>query len=72
MRVGKATYYADPAAVPAPLQAMARATSPDTFDCLVFDKKGNVVVRVDGYQTIPLPAPLPDAIAATLRDAFNG
>ncbi len=72
MRVGKATYYADPAAVPAPLQAMARATSPDTFDCVVFDKKGNVVVRVDGYQTIPLPAPLPDAIAATLADAFNG
>jgi hypothetical protein len=41
------------------------------FDCVVVDAAGTVVVRLDGYHTIPLPSPIPDDVAADLHAAFR-
>ncbi len=42
------------------------------FDCAVLDADGHVVLALEGYATIPLPAPLPDDVSAPLRGAFAG
>jgi hypothetical protein len=54
----------------APLSAVARQVGPDRFDCFVVDAAGNVLVRLDGYGTVPLPTPIPDSVAADLRATF--
>lgn len=45
--------------------------APGCIDCRVVDAAGNVIVRLDGYATIPPPAPIPPAVAAGLRAAFG-
>jgi hypothetical protein len=50
---------------------VAQPVAAGGFDCAVVDAKGNVFVRLDGYRTIPLPTPIPDAVAADLRAAFS-
>jgi len=70
LRVGSARVLADPAKAKGGLHAVARETAPGCFDCRVIDAKGNVIVRLDGYATIPLPAPIPEAVAGSLRAAF--
>ncbi|MBI4944641.1 MAG: SDR family NAD(P)-dependent oxidoreductase [Actinobacteria bacterium] len=42
------------------------------FDCAVVDAQGHVVLALDGYATVPLPAPLPDDVSAPLRGVFAG
>ncbi len=70
MRVGSARVLADPATVSGPLHAVAHEVTPGVFDCVVVDTDGTVVARLDGYETIALPAPIPDDVAADLRATF--
>ncbi len=53
--------------------ALARPseTGPDGFDCLVVDSGGLVVLRMDGYHTVPLPVPLPADVVAPMQAAFK-
>jgi hypothetical protein len=69
--VGGARVIGDPAAVTGQLRAVARQTGPDRFDCMVIDDDGAVVVRLDGYRTVPLPAPVPEAVSAALRIVYR-
>ncbi len=68
MRVGRASWQATP---DGPVRAVARETSAGVFDCVVVDSSGTVVARLDGYETIPLPAPIPDAVAAALHATYR-
>jgi hypothetical protein len=68
MRVGRASWPAAPAG---PVHAIARETSAGRFDCVVVDSSGTVVARLDGYETIPLPAPIPDAVASALHATYR-
>jgi hypothetical protein len=70
LHVGSARLLRDPAKASGPLHATARQTAPGCFDCRVIDAKGNVIVRLDGYRSIPLPTPIPAAVAADLRTVF--
>ncbi len=67
MRVGSARVVGDPATAKGKLRARANETSPGVFDCVVVDAEGTVIVRLDGYRTVPLPAPIPDDVAADLH-----
>ena len=69
MRVGRARVVGDGTA--RPLHAHARETEPGVFDCVVVDTDGNVVVQLDGYRTIPLPAPIPDDVGADLHATYR-
>jgi hypothetical protein len=71
LRVGRARVLRDPAKARGPLHALARQTAPGCFDCSVIDAEGNVIVRLDDYRTIPLPTPVPAAVAATLQATFR-
>jgi hypothetical protein len=71
MRVGSASVLADPATATGGLHAVAHEIAPGVFDCVVVDADGTVVVRLDGYETIALPAPIPDDVAADLHAAFS-
>ncbi len=60
-----------PATVDGGLYAVARPETGDgVFDCVVIDAEGRVILAVDGYATVPLPAPLPDDVSAPLRSVF--
>jgi NAD(P)-dependent dehydrogenase (short-subunit alcohol dehydrogenase family) len=54
----------------ATLYGVAHQTGDSVFDCLVIDGEGRVVVRLDGYHTIPVPMPIPDEVAGALRETF--
>ena len=69
MRVGSARVVGDP--TNRPLRAHARETAPGIFDCVVVDADDNVVVHLDGYRTIPLPAPIPDDVSTDLHAAYR-
>ncbi len=71
MRVGSARVVGDPSVGVGAVRAIAREVEPGVFDCVVVDAAGTVVVRLDGYRTIPLPAPIPDDVAADLHAAFR-
>jgi NADP-dependent 3-hydroxy acid dehydrogenase YdfG len=70
-RVGSARVLCDPTSVEGRLHATARQTAPGRFDCVVMDAKGQVIVRLDDYQTVPLPTPISEAVAADLRAVFG-
>ncbi|HQR26927.1 MAG TPA: SDR family NAD(P)-dependent oxidoreductase, partial [Nocardioides sp.] len=60
-----------PTAVPeGPLVAVTRPGEHGGFDCLVVDDDGRVVVRADGYRTVPVPMPIPEDVAGALRATF--
>jgi hypothetical protein len=61
----------DPAKAKGTLHALARPSAPGRFDCWVVDSAGQVIVRLDGYLSIPLPAPIAAAVAADLQAAFG-
>jgi hypothetical protein len=51
------------------LVAIARPT-PGThgvFDCQVLDPDGRVLLRLDGYRTVPMPGPLTEDVRAPLH-----
>jgi hypothetical protein len=53
----------------ASLVAIARPASggEGVFDCEVLDPDGRVLLRLDGYHTVPMPGPLTDDVRAPLR-----
>jgi len=63
--------YAVPAEGP-DLVATARPNGRRGFDCVVCDGAGTVVLRVEGYGTVPLPDPLPADVHAPIRSAMRG
>jgi hypothetical protein len=71
MRVGSARVIGDPMSADGPLYARATEIEAGVFDCVVSDATGAVVVRLDGYRTVPLPAPIPDDVAADLHATFR-
>ncbi|HYN34421.1 MAG TPA: polyketide synthase dehydratase domain-containing protein, partial [Ilumatobacteraceae bacterium] len=71
MRVGSARVLAVPSASGGVLHAVAHQTAPGVFDCVVVDSEGTVVVRLDGYETVPLPMPIDDSVAADLHATFR-
>lgn len=58
-----------PATRPAPDAALVAVVrpGPSGFAGMVLDGDGRVVLRVDGYRTVPLPAPLTDEVRGPLR-----
>jgi hypothetical protein len=70
--VGSARVLLDPAGAAGALQATALQTAPGCFDCAVIDAAGQVILRLDGYRTVPLPAPIAQRAAADLRAVFRG
>ncbi len=71
-RIGSARLLGDPSEASQPLHAVAHQISTGVFDCVVVDADGAVLVRLDGYETIPLPAPISEAVAAGLHETFRG
>jgi hypothetical protein len=71
MRVGSAQVVGDPATAKGKLRARANETSPGVFDCAVVDAEGTMIVRLDGYRTVPLPATIPDDVAADLHATYR-
>jgi hypothetical protein len=53
------------------VRSVARQGAPDAFDCVVVNGDGTVLVRLDGYRTVPLPAPIPESVAGALRATFE-
>ncbi|MGZ4565050.1 MAG: SDR family NAD(P)-dependent oxidoreductase, partial [Mycobacterium sp.] len=53
------------------LVATARPDGHGGFDCMVHDD-GRLVLRVDGYRTVPLPEPPPADIVAPIRSVMSG
>jgi hypothetical protein len=51
----------------ADLVATARPGGDGGFDCVVHGADGQVVLRVDGYRTVPLPESVPDDVRAPIR-----
>jgi hypothetical protein len=47
------------------------AGGPGVFDCQVVDDTGRVLLRVDGYRTVPMPQPLAENVRAPLRDVMT-
>jgi hypothetical protein len=41
------------------------------FDCTVIDGGGRIVLRLDGYRTVPLPMSPPEDVVAPMRDVFT-
>ncbi len=48
-------------------ESVRDAQTPAGFDCAVLDGDGRVVLRVEDYRTVPLPAALPDEVRAPLH-----
>ena len=71
MRVGSTRVVCDPSSATGPLHARAIEIEPGVFDCTVADADGSVIVRLDGYRTVPLPVPIPDDVAADLRATYR-
>ena len=67
--VGSARVVLDPAEATRPLVAHAEVHD-GHVDALVVDDRGRVVVRLDGYTTVPLTA-VPDDVRGSLHAAFG-
>ncbi|HSK25848.1 MAG TPA: SDR family NAD(P)-dependent oxidoreductase, partial [Jiangellales bacterium] len=63
---------ADPSESAAAVVAVARPTGPGRFDCQVTDHEGHVLLRLQGYRTVPLPGGLPDEVARPLHTVMAG
>jgi NADP-dependent 3-hydroxy acid dehydrogenase YdfG len=55
----------------AELFAVAHPADDNSFDCLVLDRDGNVVLRVNGYRTIGLDDQLPADLQQPIREAMS-
>jgi hypothetical protein len=52
------------------LYAVAREVGESTYDAVVVTGDGQVVVRLDGYHSIPVPMPIPEDVAGPLTDTY--
>ncbi len=48
------------------------ATEPGSFDCRVQDLAGSVVLRLEGYRTVPMPGELAEEVRGPLREVMSG
>jgi hypothetical protein len=71
MAIGRVRLVRDPAKAGGGLQAMAWQRGPGRFDACIVDAKGQVILRLEDYRTVPLPSPIPEAVAGALRAAFR-
>ncbi len=71
MRVGRAQVLGDPSSAKGTLHARATEIESGAFDCEVVDSEGSVIVRLTGYLTVPLPAPIPDDVAGDLHQTYQ-
>jgi acyl carrier protein len=55
-----------------PLFAVVHPASDGSFDCRVVDSAGDVLVRIDGYRTVPLPGGVADDLQRPIRAAMRG
>jgi len=71
-RIERLRLWVDAAGLEAPgLLAQARCSGPGHFDCCVVDGAGRVLLTIDGYRSIPLPAPIPPQAAESLQRVFR-
>jgi hypothetical protein len=61
----------DAATAEGAVYAVARQVDEATFDCVVLDSTGRVLVRLEGYRTVPLPTSVPDDVLDPLAAAFG-
>jgi NAD(P)-dependent dehydrogenase (short-subunit alcohol dehydrogenase family) len=54
-----------------PLYAVVHPVDDESFDCRVVDADGEVLLRLDGYRTVPLPGLVPDELGEPLRTAMR-
>jgi len=54
------------------LFALVHPASDGSFDCRVVDSAGDVLVRIDGYRTVPLPGTVADDLQRPIRAAMRG
>ncbi len=54
------------------LTATARRDADGGFSCAVRDEHGALVLRLDGYRTVPLPDAPPDDVIAPMRAVLHG
>ena len=54
------------------LVATARRDGHGGFTCTVCDDDGRLVLRLDGYRTVPLPDPPPADVIAAMREVIGG
>jgi hypothetical protein len=54
------------------LVAYARPDGDGGFECVVRAADGSVVLRLEGYRTVPLPQPLPDDVRAPIQAVVQG
>jgi hypothetical protein len=52
------------------LHALVESSGEDTFDCRVVDGRGAVVVVMEGYGTITLPAAVEEGVLGAFREAM--
>ncbi|MFW2382364.1 MAG: SDR family NAD(P)-dependent oxidoreductase, partial [Acidimicrobiales bacterium] len=71
MRVDSAQVLADPSTAQGVVHARSTEIESGVFDCEVVDSEGKVIVRLNGYRTVPLPAPIPDDVAGDLHNVFQ-
>ena len=70
-RVASASSVADSSTATGSLRVVATETTVGEYTCVVVDESGTVFARLDGYQTIALPAPIPDDVAADLHATYR-
>jgi hypothetical protein len=51
--------------------AIARPRNAGVYDCEVLDHDGKVLLRMQGYGTVPMPVPVADDVRAPLREALT-
>ncbi|MFN8193922.1 MAG: SDR family NAD(P)-dependent oxidoreductase [Nocardioidaceae bacterium] len=52
------------------LFAVSREVGEATYDVMVVTGDGQVVVRLDGYHSIPVPMPIPEEVAGPLTETY--
>ncbi|HXP21783.1 MAG TPA: SDR family oxidoreductase, partial [Streptosporangiaceae bacterium] len=55
-----------------PLFALVHPASDGSFDCRVVDSAGDVLIRIDGYRSTPLPTTVADDLRRPIRTAMKG
>jgi acyl transferase domain-containing protein/NAD(P)-dependent dehydrogenase (short-subunit alcohol dehydrogenase family) len=69
--VGRVTVPAAPAPGPGPRFTVVRPADDGTFDAVVVDADGHVLVLLEGYRTTTLPGGLADDEVAPFREAMS-
>jgi hypothetical protein len=74
--VGSVRLVGAPAEATGAVVAVAREVSggsgePSSFDCAVLDEDGRVILRVEDYRTVALPAELPDDVRRPLETVMS-